>query len=601
MSSSRKFRIRLNTNRLYFLLTMIYLTILLIVGIISCFFAYRQQKAETLSEIYVTYIQLNDSYNQFLDDFYKIYMPVFEDKGNSPVKTVLENYYNSDGALSIPQQQELSLVMKQLMIRDSHVQWLGLYSRSRDTNYCMYSWENGVQGMKDGFPYEEYLENKAARMEIYGMRPAGTSAYSVDTFVICGGSPNTSWEGCLLAGYSVSEFRQIVKNSNSRLKSLRFLITSNSQIVFDSQENYLAQDIYLPPEPMREAQVSYGGRNLLVTANACGNYRSLLSVQADQKELFLCFHKYTLPILGIVLAFALLSILIYTLFLQNISWEVNVIKKGLDTIAENNLDYQLPVDFNHSDLSAVAQAINQMTNKLHENINRAYSFELKQKEAELSDLQSKFNPHFLYNSLEMLRSRCYQNGDPDTAELIAQLAAIFRGLISSRVFIPFQEELAFSRRYFALLRARYGNQIEIRYDIESSLLEYGIIRNILQPLIENYFVHGFDVSSPEKGCICIRARSLDDDSMRITVEDNGCGMSKEELAKLNADLEESVSQSSESYGLKNLHRRLRLFYGPGCGLRVCHNVPKGLSLQMTVLKITCEEYENGEKGIRFHS
>ncbi|MDR1765746.1 MAG: histidine kinase [Lachnospiraceae bacterium] len=67
-------------------------------------------------------------------------------------------------------------------------------------------------------------------------------------------------------------------------------------------------------------------------------------------------------------------------------------------------------------------------------------YRLKQKEAELSELQSKFHPHCLYNTLEMIRSRCYQNGDNETAELIYQLAGIFRGFVSSKTLIPLQEE-----------------------------------------------------------------------------------------------------------------------------------------------------------------
>ncbi len=596
MNASRTFRIRLSTNRSYLILTVVYLAVLLTASVISCFFAYHQRRTEALSEINFTYRQLNDSYNQLLDDFYQIYMPIFEDMNDSPDYDLLERYYTSNQPLTITEQQKLSRIMKQLMIRDNEIQWLAIYSSERKVNYIMYSQGNGVSRLTDTFPYIEDIENKTNRMEVYGMQTVRSPANSSDTFAICGGSPNTAWEGSLIAGYSTAGFEQIVRNTDSDLESLRFLLTSNGQIVFDSKGLYDEQTAFLPDAPVREARIPWERRNLFVTADASGNRSSILSLQVEWAELFLYFHKNTLPILGIVLAFALLSIFVYTLMLQNISGEVDIIKNGLDTIAENNLDYRLPTDFNHSDLSAVAQAINQMTARLHENINRAYYFELKQKETELAELQAKFNPHFLYNSLEMLRNRCYQSGDAATAELITQLASIFRGFISSRAFIPFQEELAFSRRYFALLRARYGEQVQIRYDIETELLDYGVVRNILQPLIENYFVHGFDVNSQEENYICIRGHSIDRSSMCITVEDNGCGMTDEEMTKLNAELESSIRQSAESYGLKNLHQRLRLFYGPGYGLKIYHNGQRGLSLQMTVLKMTCEEYEKGKKA-----
>lgn len=248
--------------------------------------------------------------------------------------------------------------------------------------------------------------------------------------------------------------------------------------------------------------------------------------------------------------------------------EVAVINDGLHQIGQNDLDHQLPVNFHQNGLPEIAQSINQMTIHLRENINRAYYYELKQREAELSELQSKFNPHFLYNTLEMLRSRCQLNGDDATADLITQLSAIFRGFIGSQTFIPMSEELAFSKRYLALFGARYEDRVQIRYDFDKEILKYGIIRNLFQPLIENYFVHGFDTSN-EENYILLKGKSLDD------------------------KLHEPIQISTESYGLKNLHQRLRLFYGGDCGLTIYPNptAAKGISIQMTALKMTCEEYE----------
>lgn len=111
-----------------------------------------------------------------------------------------------------------------------------------------------------------------------------------------------------------------------------------------------------------------------------------------------------------------------------------------------NLDYQLPTKINQSGFPEIAESINHMALRLKKNINRAYYYEIKQREAELSELQSKFNPHFLYNSLEMLRVRCHQNNVDTTANLISQLASIFRGFISYKTFISMTEELAFSKR-----------------------------------------------------------------------------------------------------------------------------------------------------------
>ena len=154
---------------------------------------------------------------------------------------------------------------------------------------------------------------------------------------------------------------------------------------------------------------------------------------------------------------------------------------------------------------------------------------------------------------------------------------------------------------FGNFGARYEDKVKIRYDFDKDILKYGIIRNLFQPLIENYFVHGFDTSN-EENYILFKGKSLDDKTMILTVEDNGTGMSDEEIKQLNAKLHEPIQISTESYGLKNLHQRLQLFYGEGCGLTVCQNpnTPKGLCIQMTALKITCEEYSENKKNMPPH-
>jgi hypothetical protein len=235
---------------------------------------------------------------------------------------------------------------------------------------------------------------------------------------------------------------------------------------------------------------------------------------------------------------------------------------------------------------------------LKKSSDRAYYYELKQRDSELSELQTKFNPHFLYNSLEIFRVRCQKNGDHETAELITQLAGIFRGFIGSKTFISIQEELAFCKRYLALFRARCGESVRILYDIDTPVLQYGIIRNVFPPLIENYFAHAFDTARDDN-FIIFRGRVEGEKTVLISVEDNGQGMTGERLAALTASFREKVTREYDSYGLKNLYQRLKLFYGDRYGLMVRSNDDHGLSVDIRIARMTCEEYYNGryEKNV----
>lgn len=301
-------------------------------------------------------------------------------------------------------------------------------------------------------------------------------------------------------------------------------------------------------------------------------------------------HRDTPMILSIAVFFAGISFLILLFMNRSIAKEVTVIREGLDQIADNNLSYRLPTDFQQGGLPEIAQNINEMSARLNENIQKAYYFELKQKDAQLAELQTAFNPHFLYNTLEMLRSKSFSNGDIETADLISQLSALFRGFINAKTFISLKEELNFSNRYFTLLSARYGDMVEVGYNIDSELLSYGTIRNVFQLMIENYFVHGFTRESDDNH-IYLTGKSVDQETMVFLVEDNGSGMTDEALQELNQQIAQPIRHGDKSYGLKNLNQRLKLFCGPDYGLWLSHSEKGGLCVQIKLKKLRVEDYE----------
>jgi sensor histidine kinase YesM len=579
-------------NSTFFLLTIIYTAILIFMSFIAVYFAYQQKKEELLSQMDMTFIRLEQEYMDSVRNFWQIYMPLYEKSSN--YQPILADYFISDlDKELIPlKRQEFATVLSHMMVRDENVQWIALFSEERKFNYIFFRDSKNSGIISDDFPYLDRIASKSSRMEVYGMEKIYDGNTAMNTYAICGGAAPNIFNGSIIAGYSTSEFDYIYKNAGSILNSLNYSIISNdNEILFDSSGEYDEKYIhYLPRDTMTGTIRMPDNKRLYVNSEILDNNQSILIYSCLWRDLTRYAHGYTLYILLAVLLFLLISMALYSLIIQFVTKEVNTIRHGLKKIGDNNLDYRIPTNFKQGGLSEVAQSINHMTLRLQFNINRAFHYEIKQKESELSELQAKFNPHFLYNTLEMLRARCSKSGGADTANLITQLAAIFRGFIGSKTFIPIEEELAFCKRYLVLFDARYDDQVQVRYDIDTEVLKYGIIRNSFQPLIENYFVHGFDTSI-DNNYILFRGKSLDDKTMVLSLDDNGNGMSDDEIKQLNARLQEPIQLDTESYGLKNLHQRIHLFYGDECGLTVAKNEDKGLSVQMTILKLTCEEYE----------
>lgn len=575
---------------------LLYVVLLLLSIILSCFFSYRQRNNELESQIDGIFSQLSAEYQEITDNFWQLYMPFFE--ASYYPQDILQRYMTTDDVLSPVEQTQLEQMLRRMLLRDHNVKWIAIYSRNRTDNYIFYTDPSDLQELSPDFPFYNELQSNSGSMAVYGFDQASEDPVFKDTFAICGGIPYYIDRGSLLVGYSTAPFESICNNAAFHLNSLRFVLTSNNSIIYDHH----GTDPILVDDP---SQIPISGtqrleNGTLVKAHSAlsGGKNSRLTYYASWWEIFFYCHSNTPLLIILFLIFAVISIVGYTYILRKTAKEVSIIQNGLNQISENNLSFRIEEQFMQDDLSQIAHSVNDMASRLNHNINLAYYYEIKQRDATLSELQSKFNPHFLYNTLEILRSRCTQNGDHSSAKLITDMATIFRGLISPRNFVPMTEELAFSKRYLSLFSARYGDSVEIRYDFDREIVQYGIIKNLFQPLIENYFVHGFDTSNSEN-YILLKGESLDEKTMLLTVEDNGIGMLPEEIENLNRKLHEPIQISTESYGLKNLHQRLSLFYGGDCGLTIKQNpnAPKGLSIQMTALKITCEEHESIRKNL----
>lgn len=574
----------LGQNKVTLTLIVIYLAIIVVISFVASYFAYKQSRGELLGELDRTLVRAATEYENLTEDFWSIYIPVFENGGAN--QFALRSYYmtKGDDELTPLQKFDLKETLFQMAIRDDRIQWIALYTDSRAQNYIYYTGQQTLQPMDEDFPYLQELQKKQDVMEIYGQKYFSTAYGTFDGIAIAGGVPEGAGNGAILVGYDVSPLRQIC-SAYQRFKSLQFDIVMEGRSIFSSgQEAYFpvlypemgSNGIYKSEDGRRYVQVSDQGKN-----------RARIYYSVAWMELFKHSHRNTLLVLFLVAGVVVFSFVVYSMILRMLSKEVGIISRGLEQLGQKNLDYRIQGEFKQSGFGEIAVAINEMAQSLKENIDRAYEYELRQKEAEMQELQAKFNPHFLYNSLEMFRARCYQNGDEETADLIAQTASIFRGFIGGRTFVPLQEELAFSKRYLALFHARYGEKVEILYDFDTEVLEYGIIRNVFQTLIENYFVHGIDLSRDDN-YIRFQGRLRDGETILITVDDNGIGMEQDKLEELNCSLQEPIATEQESYGLKNLHQRLRLFYGAPCGLTLRTKEEGGFMIEMIIKRKRCE-------------
>lgn len=578
------------TNKLFRKITYIYGAILLIMALFVCYMAYTKEHNAMVNQLDQCMVDLNYEYESIREDFWRLYMPFWSNKDR--VYTIMESYFNenTNGELSPIERRDMVEALQILMSGDERMKWIGIFRGSDQYNYLLVQNGTSLVDLVEGFPFYTNLINKKRGMEIYDSKLIEIGNYKAQCFAMCGGTALSMGEGKIIMGYESGALLSRYRQSKVSVDA-DYYIVNEFGILYDSTGEYDVS--WLDLDSFESG----------IMRNARGERVYIRELEKDSKayrvfcvvpwwDMVLKSNSITPYILLMVVVFWLFSLLLYRGAGNVIVKKIDTIRYGLGKIANNELEYRIPVpDKPNDEFEIISHSINDVTERLQDNINKAYLSRVRQKESELAELQAKFDPHFLYNTLEVIRGRVYENGDDETANIIVKLAAIFRSFIGSENFISIQEEMEFCSLYLSLLKYRYDNEVRIVYDIDSSILEYGIIRNLLQPLLENYFVHGF-CKGKQDNRLSIRGKLWDDDYICFIIKDNGLGITDERLDVLKKTLDEAQTETQPGYGLRSVNRRAKLFYGPECGLKIDRNESGGVTIQVLIRKLSCDEHKD---------
>lgn len=239
------------------------------------------------------------------------------------------------------------------------------------------------------------------------------------------------------------------------------------------------------------------------------------------------------------------------------------------------------------EIGRVVKSLNQMLDnnakmnrEMQESQKKMYEAELARKQLQVLAYRNQINPHFLYNTFECIRGMALYYDVEEIAEITMALSNVFRFAVKEENIVTVRDEIDYIREYATIIEYRFMDKIEVVIDAEEALHEKKVIKLILQPVVENAVFHGLE-QKMEEGEVKVTIRRKWDDYIMFLVEDNGCGMTEEQVRKLLNSLEEKNSR--KGIGLANIYQRLKLFYGenvvfeiksrPGEGTRVMIVVP----------------------------
>lgn len=267
---------------------------------------------------------------------------------------------------------------------------------------------------------------------------------------------------------------------------------------------------------------------------------------------------YLITTLSILLCLGL-CLAVSMAFSRQLFQPIRSLNSAMAAVEGGDLDVRVEVT-GTDELSQLAGRFNRMTERLQTNLTDSIRQQQELGDAQIRMMQAQLNPHFLYNTLDTLKWMGKIHRIPEVATISADLADILRRSISADEFVRLEDELQLLERYVEIQKIRFAGKFEFRTEVDDRVLDVLLPKLMLQPLVENAIIHGFEDGVP--GEIAVTAACAGDE-LFLTVEDNGCGMSPESLRRF----QKQTAPTDRHLGLYNVDAILRLHYGADHGLK----------------------------------
>lgn len=227
------------------------------------------------------------------------------------------------------------------------------------------------------------------------------------------------------------------------------------------------------------------------------------------------------------------------------------------------------------EITNLKRTYNNLLNSIRKLLERTKEEEKIIRKNELDLILEQINPHFLYNTLDVISGLTLIGDQDKSFQMTQALGRFYRNSLNSGCqVITVREELDIIKSYMTIINIRYNNEISIEYKVDENLLDILMLKLILQPLVENAVHHGMR-QKEGKGKLCISVQALDDKLMEVSVRDNGVGIPEDKIRLI---LEGGYKTSKSGFGLHSVKQRVELFYGiedavsissqPGCWTEV---------------------------------
>lgn len=269
--------------------------------------------------------------------------------------------------------------------------------------------------------------------------------------------------------------------------------------------------------------------------------------------------------IAVALGSIILCVLISPMLVRRLTKPLNTIVHTMNKVQNGDTDARVDVH-NDDEFGYIGRSLNAMLDRLNELFTTNLEKQNRLRLAELKSLYSQINPHFLYNTLDSIKWLAKLNGVDDIVLIVSQLGKLLKYSIrNQKESVQISEEIGLVGSYLSIQKIRYDDKFDVSIQVHDDIMDCYVPKFIIQPIVENAIIHGVE-DKIGKAHLAIRGWH-EENRIIFEVEDNGVGISEE---KLNQIMQSAHAKSldSDSIGIANVDKRIKLYYGEDYGLDI---------------------------------
>jgi len=523
--------------------------------------------------LYMSY-NLNSAFNQYNEISKLMYTGRYEGFIESYSQNQTYNVNELEQINTIP----IESFLKTVLYSDSYITSVYFHRELDDKLYYQEKENKGINF--DLLPYKEWLTEMAPDPSHVAIFPTHSEEYFIGskrsvftigrTLIDISGrvTKEPKVVGTLFMDVDASIFNQFFRELNLGEQDDLFLLDGDGNIYFTNEN------------AAENGEVLHARKDekMIVLSEDIPFLNGKVTARIHRANLFDQLFSARTTVFIAMFICAIVMILMGVWFSRRLAAPIRNLIKQMAIVESGNLDTQMVVNSN-DEMGRLSHGFNRMVERLQAYIDEAYVAQIKQKQTELNALKSQIRPHYLYNTLEVIRMNAVDKDNDEVADMILSLSNQLKYVIDyGEDKVSIREELDHLRDYFYIISVRYENKFELVVDVSPEVdLNWYILKLSLQPIVENAIQHG--LRSQGRGTVALTVEKQED-KLLVTIYDDGIGMSKEKVLLLSEILEQP-SSPSKNVGLKNVHERIRTVYGKEYGLSLSSRVHIGTSILLS--------------------